>query len=329
MHGSGRALFLDLVAAALGIAVASVAAAGNARAEPITLRLGYGAAAEEPLWLVIAKPELWANQSKSYKLDATRFVSSDKRAQAFEAGAIDLASGSANGVIFAAAEGVTAKIVASFSRESTRGFSTTFYAKASSPIKTVADLKGRTVAINGFSTSGHLWLKAALEKAGLSDSDVTIVPVPFPAMQEALDAGKVDVAELPQPFAAMAEKTMPVRKIFDAKYGVPFDEELIVLTGKDEFLKKNAAAVRGLLADVLAATRFYLDKPREARQMLIDAKMVRVTPDIYLDMKDYYHDPTLRPDAQALENMQAFQIKAGFQKKSADVKSLVDLSYLP
>ena len=34
---------------------------------------------------------------------------------------------------------------------------------------------------------------------------------------------------------------MKVRKIFDAKYGVPFDEELIVLVGKDEFLKKNAA----------------------------------------------------------------------------------------
>ena len=32
---------------------------------------------------------------------------------------------------------------------------------------------------------------------------------------------------------------------------------------------------------------------------------------------------------EALEKMQAFQIKAGFQKKHADVKSLVDLSYLP
>jgi hypothetical protein len=34
---------------------------------------------------------------------------------------------------------------------------------------------------------------------------------------------------------------MKVRKIFDAKYGIPFEEELIVLIGKDEFLKKNAA----------------------------------------------------------------------------------------
>jgi len=310
-------------------AVAVVGTTGVAGAEPATLRLGYGAAAEEPLWLLLAKPDLVRNYGKSYTIDGTRFTGSDKRAQAFEAGAIDLASGSANGVIFAAAEGVTAKMIASISRESARAFSTTFYVKADSPVQSVADLKGKTVGINGFFTSGHLWLKAALEKQGLAESDVKITPVPFPAMQEALDAGKIDLGMFPQPFAALLERQAKVRKIFDAKYGVPFEEELIVLIGKDDFLKKNAAAVRALLVDLKEATRFYLEKPREARQILIDAKMVRVTPDVYLTMNDYYHEPTMQVDAGALEKMQEFQIKAGFQKKSVDVKSLVDLGYLP
>jgi ABC-type nitrate/sulfonate/bicarbonate transport system substrate-binding protein len=324
MEGSGRAFIRLAIACGLlgGLA-------GQAPGEPVTLRLGYGAAAEEPLWLVVAKPELARNSGKIYKLDATRFTGSDKRAQAFEAGAIDLASSSANGVIFAAAEGVTARIIASISRESSRGFSTSYYVKESSPIKSVPDLKGRVVAINGFSTSGHLWLKAALEKHGLDDGDVTIAPIPFPAMQEALEAGKVDAAELPQPFAALAERQMKLRKIFDAKYGIPFDEELIVLIGKDEFLKKNAEAVRAFLADLEAATRFYLEKPSAARSLLIDAKMVRVVPDVYLTMQDYYRDPSLRVDADALEKMQEFQIKAGFQKKHVDVRSLIDLGYLP
>jgi ABC-type nitrate/sulfonate/bicarbonate transport system substrate-binding protein len=323
MDGFGKALVLPAMACLLG------SLAGNALGQPVTLRLGYGSAAEEPLWLVIAKPELIRNSGRVYQLDATRFTGSDKRAQAFEAGAIDLASSSANGVIFAAAEGVTARIIASISREASRGFSTSFYVKESSPIKSVPDLKGKIVAINGFSTSGHLWLKAALEKHGLDDGDVTIAPIPFPAMQESLEAGKVDVAELPQPFAALAEKQMKLRKIFDAKYGIPFDEELIVLIGKDEFLKKNAGAVRAFLADLAAATQFYLEKPGEARRLLIDAKMVRVVPDVYLTMKDYYRDPTLRVDADALEKMQEFQIRAGFQKKKVDVRSLVDPGYLP
>jgi ABC-type nitrate/sulfonate/bicarbonate transport system substrate-binding protein len=297
--------------------------------QPVTFRLGYGGAAEEPMWLILAKPELAKSYGKVYTLDPIKFVSSDKRAQAFEAGAIDLSAGGANGVIFAAAEGVTAKVIASISRESERGFSTTFYVKESSPIRSVGDLKGKTVGINGFSTSGHLWLKAALDKHGLTDSDVKITPVPFSAMQESLEAGRVDIGMFPQPFAALAEKQMKLRKIFDAKYGVPFDEELTVIVGKDELLKRNAAAVRALLADLKASMQFYLEKPREARQLLIDARMVRVSADVYMTMKDYYRDPTLRVDADALERMQQFQMKAGFQKKHADMRSLVDLSYLP
>jgi ABC-type nitrate/sulfonate/bicarbonate transport system substrate-binding protein len=300
-----------------------------AHAAPVTLRVGYGGAAEEPLWLLIAKPELGKNYGKAYTLDPIKFQGSDKRAQAFEANAIDLAAGGANGVIFAAAEGVLAKIIASICRESSRGFSTAYYAKAQSAIKSPADLKGKIVGINGFSTSGHLWLWAALAKHGLSDADVTIAPIPFPAMQEALAAGKVDVGEFPQPFAALLEKEAAVTKIFDAKYGLPFEEELDILIGKDEFLKKNADAVRAFLADLRDAMRFYLEQPREARQLLIDTKMVRVSPAVYLEMKDYYRDPTLRPDADALVKMQEFQVKAGFQKKSIDIRSLVDASYLP
>jgi ABC-type nitrate/sulfonate/bicarbonate transport system substrate-binding protein len=239
-----------------GMATASLLAfvAGHASAayaqQPVTFRLGYGGAAEEPMWLLVAKPDLARNYGKAYRLDPIRFTSSDKRAQAFEAGAIDLSVGGANGVIFAAAEGITGKLIASISRESTRGFSTTFYAKESSAVRSVPDLKGKIVGINGFSTSGHLWLKAALAKHGLADTDVTITPVPFSAMQEALDAGKIDLGMFPQPFAALAEKQMKVRKIFDAKYGMPFDEELTVVVGKDAFLKSNAAAVRALLEDL-------------------------------------------------------------------------------
>ena len=63
--------------------------------------------------------------------------------------------------------------------------------------------------------------------------------------------------------------------------------------------------------------------------MVLQVNMVRVSPAVYLDMKDYYRDPSLRPDADALVKMQEFQVKAGFQKKSIDIRSLVDATYLP
>lgn len=306
----------------------SLCVAEPAAADPPTLRLGYGAAAEEQLYLLLAKPDIGKNYGKTYKLEATRFQSSTQRSQAFEANAIDVASSGAVGVLFAAAEGVSGKIIASLARESSRGFATSYFVKDDSPIKTVADAKGKVVGINGFSTDGQLWLKTALGRHNLSDSDLTITPVPFPAMAEALKAGKVDIGEFPQPFAEMLEKDMKVRKLFDSQYGMPFEQELIVLLGKDAFLQQNADAIRGLLEDLQISTRYYLDHSREARQIILDAKTIRLTPDIYLNMKDYYRDATLRPDASALERVQDIMIKTGFTKKRAEVRKIVDDRYL-
>ena len=314
------------VLSAYGVAIAAV---GAVQAEPLNLRIGYGTAAEEQLWLLIAKPDIGTHYGKDYTIDGTRFTGSDKRAQAFEAGAIDLASSSANGVIFAAAEGVKGKIIASVSRESKRGYSTSFYALASSPIKTVRDLKGKTIAVNGFSTSGHLWLKTALEKASLGESDVTIVPISFSAMAESLRSGKIDVGEFPQPFDALLHNEAQVTKIFSAKDAIPTDEELIVLVGKDEFLKANAAAIKAFLDDLHTATKFYLERTKEARQILLDTKMVRVPADVFLRMEDYYRDPAMRAEVKTLEEMQESQFNAGFQKKKADIRQLVDMNYLP
>ena len=107
------------------------------------------------------------------------------------------------------------------------------------------------------------------------------------------------------------------------------DEELLVLIGKDEFLKSNTVAIKALLDDLATATRFYLEKPREARQIILDSKMVRVPADVFLGMSDYYRDPTMRVDVETLARMQEYQVKAGFQKKATDVRLLVDMSYLP
>jgi ABC-type nitrate/sulfonate/bicarbonate transport system substrate-binding protein len=308
--------------------LAFVLAATSATAQTTNLRLGYGGASEEPALLLIAKPDIGKNHGKAYTLEPIRFSGADKKAQALEANAIDLVISSANGVIFAAAEGVKVKMIASFARESRRSFSTTFYAKANSPVNTIPDMKGKIVGINGFASTGHMWLKAALGKHQLKEEDVRIAPVPFSAMEAALESGKVDVGMFPQPFAAILEKNLKVKKIFSSADAVPFDEELTMLVGKEEILKKNAPAVKALVADLKQAMAYYLERTREARQILIDKKLVRATPDVYLDMQDYYRDPSMRPDVEALERMQAMQMETGFQKNKVDVRKLVDLSYL-
>jgi ABC-type nitrate/sulfonate/bicarbonate transport system substrate-binding protein len=263
-------------------------------------------------------------------LDVTRFPGTDKRFQAFEAGALDIATASANAAMLAASEGAEFKVVASLSRESTRGFATKYFVLKDSPIKSVKDLKGKKIAINSLNSSAHLWAKLVIEKAGLNpDRDVTFVPVSFPAQGEALRSGKVDVGSFPQPFARAEEMKGGVRELFTSKDGVPFEEELMLVVASPAILKDNPNAVRAFLKDLVGATKYYDEHPQDARPALIDTRQVRISPDIYLPMSDYYREPSAKVDVQALGKMQDILLANKFQRNKVDLNKLVDLSYLP
>ncbi len=303
---------------------------GVAGAQPVPLRLGTGGAAEEQLWLLQARPDVGPHQGKTYTLDAMRFSGTDKRFQAFEAGALDLATASANAAMLAASEGAEFKVIASLSRESKQGFATKYFVKQDSPIKSVKDLKGKVIGVNNLNSSSHLWAKLVLEKSGLNpDRDVTFTPVSFPAQGEALRSGKIDVGAFPQPFARAEEMKGGMRELFTSKDGIPFDEELMLVIASPTALKEKSVAIKGFLADLVASTRYYAANPQQARQALIDAKQVRIAPEIYLPMSDYYREASDKVDLQSLRKMQDILVAKGFQRKAVDIDKLVDLTYLP
>lgn len=311
----------------IGTAFGTVA---SAQSEVTTLRIGHGSAVEEQLWLLEAMPELGKGLGTDYKIEMSRFSGTDKRFQAFEAGAIDIGTGSANSVLFAASQGIEMKIIASLSRESERGFFTEYMVREDSGIESIEDLKGKTLGINGFRSSAHLWVLEALRQAGLDpDSDVTFTPIRFPAQGEALKAGTIDLGAFPQPFARIAKAGGNVKTLFTSKDAVPFEEELMLLVAKPDFLEENEAAVKSFLADLVTATQFYLEKPDEARTALVESGMTRIPLEFYLGMNDYYRDPDARVDVEALNKMQDMQLEIGWQENRVDLKDLVDMSYLP
>jgi ABC-type nitrate/sulfonate/bicarbonate transport system substrate-binding protein len=314
-----------LAAMALALALPALA-----QADPVTIRVGRGSAAEEQLWLMEALPSITPNQGKAYKIEMTLFRGTDKRFQAYEAGALDIITSSANSVMFAVSQGSKMTMIASLSRETKKGFHTLYMVKDDSPIKTPKDLKEKLIGVNGLKSSIHMWAAMVAEKSGLdATKDVRFVPVPFPAQGEALRAGKIDVGAFPEPFAYMEQQKGGLRTLFTSKDAVPFDEELIVLAANPDFLATNGAAVRAFLSDLTATTKYYETHRKEAQKALIDAKLTRLPADVYFAMPDYERDPTLRIKVDSLKQMQDLQIKAGFQDKAIDVEKIVDLSYLP
>jgi NitT/TauT family transport system substrate-binding protein len=74
----------------------------------------------------------------------------------------------------------------------------------SGEVTTVADLRGRKVAVNLERSIAEYLLAEALAKVGLTVDDVTLVALPFPDMPAALANGAIDAAILPHPLAAQA-----------------------------------------------------------------------------------------------------------------------------
>ncbi|MEV6639588.1 ABC transporter substrate-binding protein [Amycolatopsis sp. NPDC051371] len=73
-------------------------------------------------------------------------------------------------------------------------------ARQGSAIRTTADLKGKTVAINTLRGLGEFTVGEAVKKAGGAPGDVHYVELPFPDMAAALKKGNVDAVWVPEPF---------------------------------------------------------------------------------------------------------------------------------
>lgn len=84
-----------------------------------------------------------------------------------------------------------------------------------SPIKTIAELKGKRVAYNKGSNV-HYFLVKLLEKNGLKYNDVQSVHLAPPDARAAFEKGAVDAWIIWDPFLASAQKTLEAKLLVDA-----------------------------------------------------------------------------------------------------------------
>ena len=318
----------------VGLALLALAMPALPRAAtgPVEIRIGHGLASEEQLWLMLARPDLTPHQGKAYTLKFTAFRGNADRLNAYEAGQIDGGTISAPTALFAAEQGVPLKLVASICREVTggRAFNTTYFALAGAGIQSARDVRGKSVGIVDFKSATELWARAAVESAGLdAGRDVSYVVVPFPAMGEALRSKRIAVGVFVQPFYTIEKTRGGVVEVFTSKTGVPFDEELLLLFLRPEFVDRNTAAVKAFLSDFVATAKWYQANAKAGRQALIDKQMVRTPPGIYLEMRDFFRDPTGRINMEGLRRQQELHRKLGWQSKAVDLAKFVDQSFLP
>ncbi len=114
----------------------------------------------------------------------------------------DLAPSTPPDLIKAAVSGLDIAAVAGETVETKANPTTQLIVRADSPIRGVADLKGRVVATPTLGAIIHVSVLHGLKKNGLDPAAIRAIEVPFPNMADQLKAGNVDVVEALDPFAA-------------------------------------------------------------------------------------------------------------------------------
>jgi len=121
--------------------------------------------------------------------------------EAINVGSVDFGFVGDTPPIFAQAGGAKIRYAAAVKSE---GDNQAIIVPKESPIKTLADLKGKRVAF-AKGSSAHNLVVAALEKAGLSWSDITPAPLAPADATAAFVKGSVDAWSIWDPYLALAE----------------------------------------------------------------------------------------------------------------------------
>src|SRR4051812_16412728 len=148
--------------------------------------------------------------------------------------------------------------------------------KKDSPIKTIADLKGKKIGYtNPRSTSQALDI-LLLKKAGMNPEDAELVKVGgFGPMIPALELGQIDVAPVTEPLWSKNKDKFRVL-ISGAEALPPLDNVVGVATG--EAIKTHGEFIRKVIRARRKAIKFMIEHPDEAGDLV--ANDFNITPEV-------------------------------------------------
>ena len=197
-----------LLTAALALAPLTIPA--SAQAQEKVLRIGFQKFGE--LILLKSRGTLEKKaEALGYKVTWIEFPAGPQLLEALNVGAIDFGNTGEAPPIFAQAAGAPFVYVG-YEPAAPKGEA--ILVPKDSPIKTLADLKGKKVALNKGSNV-HFLLAKALEKGGVAYAEVQLAYLAPADARAAFERGAVDAWVIWDPFLAAAEAATGARTLAD------------------------------------------------------------------------------------------------------------------
>jgi len=136
------------------------------------------------------------------------------------------------------------------------------------PVKTFADLRGRTVAIPSRFSDERLILFRAMKVWGMKPDSIKMVEMAPPDVSGALAAGAIDAFSMGEPFPSQAEMAGYGRILFQARQYWP-DYMSCILVVRQDLIDTRPDVVQ-VLVDGIARSGLWLDKGKPYREDAAD-----------------------------------------------------------
>src|SRR5580698_7866104 len=173
-----------------------------------------------------ATPFIWATQNGNFRrngIDAsiTRGTSGAAIAAGVIGGAYEIGKSSITTLCAAHSRNVPLVWIAPAGEyDSSMTMRLAMIVKADSPIKTGADLNGKTIGVSGLNDIFSLTSRAWADKNGGDSSTIKLTEIPMQQAALAVEAGRIDAAVVIQPFLDAALAAGRVRVLADPNSAV-------------------------------------------------------------------------------------------------------------
>ncbi|CAD5106457.1 sulfonate ABC transporter substrate-binding protein [Zestomonas carbonaria] len=229
---------------AAAISFGAITQAQAASQDKSVLRIGYQKYGT--LVLLKAKGSLEKRLAEQgVEVKWTEFPGGPQLLEGLNVGSIDFGVTGETPPVFAQAAGADLLYVA---HEPPAPTSEAILVPKDSPLKSVAELKGKKVALNKGSNV-HYLLVRALEDAGLKYSDVQPVYLPPADARAAFERGSVDAWVIWDPFQAAAEQQLQARTLRDGT-GLVDNHQFYLAT--KPYAQKNPEVISALIEEIRA-----------------------------------------------------------------------------
>lgn len=248
---------------------------------------------------------------------------------ALAAGSVDLGSAATSAVVNSIAGG-NDFIAAYPSNGINDQVQSTFYVLEDSPIKSIKDIAGKSIAVNTLGAHLDYTVREALHQNGLPQNAANLIVVPGPQLEQTLRSGQVDIAGLgywQATFEGKLKEGGGVRGIFDDTDVLGEIAGGFIVLRRD-FIAAHPAAAKNFVEQATRAADWSRENPEEARKVLAGILEQRGE---NAELAKYWTGFGLRPGAQAVERDLGFWIEVLEREGSLpkDKFEAADLLYSP